>query len=409
MRLSISSDYRFVQTMDGAIWTEGPCHYRHWTRYLSVFDEINVIACVRQVDRPSESSLRSDGANVQFTAAPHYQGALGYARQVLAVRKRVREAIRGDDAVMINAPGQIGSCLMQVLSPRYSHPYGIQVLGDPYEVLAPGVVKHPLRPFLRWWLTRRLCYQAKHASAALYVTRAALQKRYPCPAAEFGVSDVDLESSAFRAPLRRAPESSNCQLISVGTMSQMYKGFDVLIEAISLLAKDIPQIHLTLVGDGKFRPQLETLAKRLGVSNRVKFRGQLSAGEEVRRALDAASLFVLPSRTEGLPRALIEAMARGLPCIATNVGGIPELLANNDLVQPGCVEGLAATLRRVIQSPARRREMARRNYSTALKYHAGRLTEKRQAFYRYLWEATFTARPRDSWSKPQTCLEHSPT
>lgn len=77
-----------------------------------------------------------------------------------------------------------------------------------------------------------------------------------------------------------------------------------------------------------------SFAGRLGVADRVTFVGTVPAGAAVRAHLDAADLVVVPSRTEGLPRALIEAMARGLPAVGTTVGGIPELLADVDLVPP---------------------------------------------------------------------------
>ena len=99
-------------------------------------------------------------------------------------------------------------------------------------------------------------------------------------------------------------------------------------------------VRLTLIGDGKFREPLESLAGELHVAERVTWLGQLPAGEAIRRELDEADLFVLPSRTEGLPRAVVEAMARGLPCIASRVGGIPELLADENLIAAGDVAAL---------------------------------------------------------------------
>src|SRR5439155_26719861 len=94
-------------------------------------------------------------------------------------------------------------------------------------------------------------------------------------------------------------------------------------------------VTLDIVGDGRFRPELDRLAAELGIREQVCFRGQLPAGEPVRARLDAADLFVLPSRSEGLPRAMVEAMARALPCIGSNVGGILELLAPEDLAPAG--------------------------------------------------------------------------
>src|SRR4029079_12805478 len=102
-------------------------------------------------------------------------------------------------------------------------------------------------------------------------------------------------------------------------------------------------VFLVVVGDGKYRAELERRAAAMNIRERVRFAGYLER-EEVTRELDAADVFVLPSRCEGLPRAVIEAMARGLPCIATNIGGIPELLEPRDLGTPGSVEMLSGAI-----------------------------------------------------------------
>jgi len=99
-------------------------------------------------------------------------------------------------------------------------------------------------------------------------------------------------------------------------------------------------------------------------------------------------LFVMPSRTEGLPRAMIEAMTRALPCIGTRVGGIPELLADEDLVNPGDVDGLAAKIKEVGTSPERLTAMSERNLRRAQEYRPEVLTRRRQEFYSFLRRST---------------------
>jgi glycosyltransferase involved in cell wall biosynthesis len=138
------------------------------------------------------------------------------------------------------------------------------------------------------------------------------------------------------------------------------------------------------VGDGKHRPELERRAAALGVSERVEFRGQLASGELVRQELDRADLFVLPSRQEGLPRAMIEAMARGLPCIGSTVGGIPELLPESDLVPPDDARRLAHTIRSVVTDPARLARMSERNLEKAREYAPERLARRRGHFYEHV-------------------------
>src|SRR5207247_3533876 len=115
-------------------------------------------------------------------------------------------------------------------------------------------------------------------------------------------------------------------------------------------------------------------------ASHVEFLGQLDR-EGVQRALDRADVFVLPSLTEGLPRALLEAMARGLPAVATTVGGIPELLPADWLVPPRNAVALARRLREVMATPpAALMAMAQKNQEVARAYHERVQMPIRRAF-----------------------------
>ncbi|MDQ2714020.1 MAG: glycosyltransferase [Chloroflexota bacterium] len=110
-----------------------------------------------------------------------------------------------------------------------------------------------------------------------------------------------------------------------------------------------PELHL--VGDGKFRGQLERMTTELGIEDSVKFLGQRG---DIITLLQGSWGFVLPSRWEGMPNALLEAMACGLPCIATCVSGSEDVIINGlngFLVQPEQPAELALALRRIIESP----------------------------------------------------------
>jgi glycosyltransferase involved in cell wall biosynthesis len=124
------------------------------------------------------------------------------------------------------------------------------------------------------------------------------------------------------------------------------------------------------------------------VADRVTLTGTLPAGDAVWRQLDAADLFVMPSRTEGLPKALIEAMARGLPAVGSAVGGIPELLAPEDLVPPDDVTALADAIRRLVTDPARMTAASARNLARAADFAETALAPRRDAFYRAVRAAT---------------------
>ena len=189
-------------------------------------------------------------------------------------------------------------------------------------------------------------------------------------------------------PHEPPPVDQPLKILTVGSLEQLYKAPDVLIRALARVRADGLNATLRFVGDGRHRAELEQLARDEGVSEVVEFAGRLPAGETVRAAYDQADLFVLPSRTEGLPRALIEAMARGLPCLGSDVGGFPELLDATERVTPGDVNALADAIASLARNPDRMRRLAQRNLDLARTYHADTLRARRKALYTALRDAT---------------------
>lgn len=114
-------------------------------------------------------------------------------------------------------------------------------------------------------------------------------------------------------------------VVTVGQLRPV-KGHDILLDAWPVILAAHPSARLIIIGDGPARHELERQAADLGVSRTVDFAGQLPP-ERVRDALGAARAFVLPSRSEAMPLALLEAMAAGVPAVATAVGGVPDILA----------------------------------------------------------------------------------
>jgi glycosyltransferase involved in cell wall biosynthesis len=388
MNLVVALDKRHESTPDGKVWTQGTLAYPFWRRYLDVFDHVRVVARVRRVATPTPGWVEADGPGVSFAPVTFYLGPWQYLRRRRRIRADVQEVVGPSDAVILRVSSTIAACLEPQLR-RSGRPYGVEVVCDPYDVFAPGAVVHPLRPFFRWWSPRQLRRQCAQACGALYVTDQALQRRYPCPTYATGVSDVELPQSAVVSKARSVDRQVRAtKLIMVGTLEQLYKAPDILIDSLAICTQDRLDLVLTMVGDGKERPGLEARARALGLGSRVHFLGQLPGGEAVRSELDRADLFVLPSRQEGLPRAMIEAMARALPCISSTVGGIPELLPPEDMVPPGNAEALAAKIREVVGDPARMAHMSARNLQKAGEYREEVLRGRRIAYYQYLRDRT---------------------
>jgi glycosyltransferase involved in cell wall biosynthesis len=177
------------------------------------------------------------------------------------------------------------------------------------------------------------------------------------PADEFpAYMDFD---SFLQEPPRPSPEKP--QAVFVGVLER-YKNLDGLAEAWPLVAARVPESRLRIVGSGTLRPVVERL---VGESDgRVVWDARLSQ-TEISTALDESTVLVLPSRSEGMGRVIVEAFCRARPVIGTRVGGIPDLVddgVNGLLVEPGDTAGLADALVRVLGD----RELAERLSGAAL-------------------------------------------
>jgi glycosyltransferase involved in cell wall biosynthesis len=402
MEVTVALDLRYSVTPDGSVWSQAPMARRFWERYLEVFETVRVVARGTRVERVPEDWHAVNSREIKFCAVPDYHGPWECLKRYPALRAAIRSAVPARGAVILRVGSQIASMMESVLLEK-NHPYALEVVGDPYEAFAPRCVEHPLRPFFRWHFSRQLRRQCRSAIAVAYVTRRTLQERYPTQSLSLSISDVDLPLDAVlshpvsthyssielnsedvlsgvRIPKQQGPY----RLVTVGSLEQRYKGTDVLIEAVSRCARRGLDLTAVIVGDGKYRRDLMAQAERAGIASRIEFPGQVTAGEAVRSFLDKADLFVLPSRTEGLPRALIEAMARGLPCIGSTVGGIPELLEPSEMVPVDDPAALAAAIEALLKNPSRMLDLSRRNLASVGEFSAAVLSERRRRFYRYL-------------------------
>ncbi len=389
MRLCLTCEERFFRTPDGRFWSAGPSSYSFTKRYLGAFAEVRVIARTKDVEEPKDGWTQADGEQVKFAPVPHYLGPAEYVRRIRQVSRAVRAGLGKEDALVMRVGSQIASSMSSEL--RSGRPFGLEVIGDPLNVFAKGSTQHPLRPVWRWWFTHLQRQQCARACAVCYVTGGYLQRLYPCSPAAFSISFLNMElgAEAFVEKARSfTPLPKPLRLITVGGLDQPYKGVDLLLEAVARNVARGRNLELAIVGGGAYKGELERKAESLGLSQRVRFLGSIGAGQPVRNELDRAHLFVLFSKTEGLPRAMIEAMARALPCIGSAVGGIPELLPADCLVPRGDAAGLAAKMEEMVSEPGRLERASAANLDRAKQYMDSVLDAKRNEFLDYLFRAT---------------------
>jgi colanic acid/amylovoran biosynthesis glycosyltransferase len=141
------------------------------------------------------------------------------------------------------------------------------------------------------------------------------------------------------------------RLVAIGRLAEQ-KGFPLLIEAVSLVAADLPVLHVTIIGEGPFRPILEEQIARAGLAGQITLAGWQDEAS-VRDHLARAQCLVLPSFAEGLPVVVMEAFAAGRPVIASAIMGVPELVSRETgwLVPAGDPEALATAIRAFAATP----------------------------------------------------------
>jgi glycosyltransferase involved in cell wall biosynthesis len=200
---------------------------------------------------------------------------------------------------------------------------------------------------------------------------------------------MELNESWFvQSPRQFHPLPNRFRIVTVGGLDQPYKGVDLLIRAVSDCVAEGLDLELSVVGGGRYLEKLRCEAGARRISNRTTFHGAVGAGRPVRDQLDQSHLFILFSKTEGLPRAMIEAMGRSLPCIGSDVGGIPELLQPDWIVRRGDAGALTDKIKQMLSSSALMENASAFNLKRAKEYGDSVLDKKRHEFLDHLLERT---------------------
>lgn len=397
-RLMVVLEARFLRTGDDHHYAGSNYDYGFWEGYLEVFDRLTVVARSERVEAIPSGWLRADGPGVTFCCLPAYRGPLGFLRSNKEIRRALGPCLAEINSIVFRGYGIIAWLVDRMLRERHqSFPTGLEVVGDPRAALRFSSVRSPAAPFARLLFVDLLRRRCRTAQAVAYVTESALQRSYPPGPTTFttSYSDVTLPPTYYASAdelghrLARVgggePEGTvprHNRLLFVGSLAARYKGLADLLQALRILRDQGFPFLLDVLGEGRERPAMQRLAESLGLRT-VTFRGAVPHAE-VRAALLRADLMVLPSHTEGLPRAALEAMAVGCPILATEVGGVPEILRQEDLVPPRNPQVLARRIAELLANPAQMREAVLRNQRRALDFAPTTLQARRRSFLSHL-------------------------
>lgn len=325
-----------------------------WRPFRELFSRVVLYARVTPGVVSNEGYLVG-GAVKDVVPLPYYDGAVSFLRRKRVIA-RFLEAEIDDPGVVYGlwAPSAIAE-LVAKLTKRIGARLFVRLIGDSVAV-AQSIAPVGLRSILARRADRTTRAVVATADAVAYVTLQALQQRYPAGpgAMTLARTNLRLGNRALDATPKAYAEvaaGARVSIIAVGSQQQNYKGHDLLISAVKVLRERGYGVDLTLVGDGRLHQALTRQAHDSGVGD-VSFIRRIGTSDEVMSTLKQHDIFVMPSRTEGMPKALLEAMLSGVFSIGSDVGGIPEVLDPDCVFAPDSVSALVNKLERFLKEPA---------------------------------------------------------
>ena len=352
-----------------------------WDRYLNHFDSVTVIARgVKHTDK-DHSLVKSSKQNVFFKLLFEVKGGKDYYLKSKLIKKHIKKNILKHDFIIIRMPSALGKIAAD-LCKKLNISYSVEVVGcvwDSYWNYG-GLLPKLIAPY-NFFKTKNII---KASQSAIYVTKYFLQKRYPVTVLNSYASNVEINAVNSEVLSNRLIKYENIKSFKIGiggSFNVKYKGQKELIDALVLASKDIPDFTVEMIGPGNYN-WLEKYSNQVGLDSKIFFLGRLPGTKGVLKWLDSIDIYIHPSKQEGLPRTVIEAMSIGCPVLASSVAGIPELLNKEFLHKPGNSKELSKHIVKYFNNLASLKSMAETNFIKAQDYTSEKLSQRRNVFWK---------------------------
>lgn len=391
MKLLFVHSTKIKEDKKGNLYTGGSYNQEVWNRYLSINNDFSIIArkerTLYEVEVAEKQFNYLDNKKIRFVEIPSDVSSIR-AYFDISNRKEIKKIIKGEvsksDNIIVRLPSSYGNIAIKYAR-ELNKPYLVEVVGCAWDSLWNHSYKGKILAFSSYMAMKKSVVDAPFA---VYVSKEFLQRRYPSKGNTLGCSDVSLASldeSVLEHRINKINQMLEDKPVVIGTAAAVnvrYKGQEYVIKAISQLNREGFNFEYHLAGGGD-DSALKSVAQKYNVSDKVKFLGTLPH-KEVFGYLDNLDIYIQPSKLEGLPRALIEAMSRGCPSLGSKTGGIPELLNQDFIFDVGSVDKICELLRKMDKSIILKE--AKRSFEKAKEYDKYLLDKKREAFYRKFME-----------------------
>ena len=358
-----------------------------YLRYLRVFEELRIAN--RVIDEPvlKNGRILVDDPRIEIHPIPVFHGPVEYAKTYFDVGRAMKNTVVGCDAAILRLPSTTAQRISnQVI--KSGIPYATEVVFDAND--GADTARNFYEKVLWKIIDRKMRRICLNADGVACVTEKYLQRRYFSMKPDHFVSNystLNLDKSFYTSP-RKYPKKDVLTIAHVDLQIGLYsrKGTDVVIRALAKLKKEKNIIiNMKIAGDDwdNSTEKILNYAKELGIDGQVSCVGLLGR-TDLSAYLDDADLFVLPTKAEGLPRVIIEAIAKGLPTITTPASGNPELISAEYLVPFYDVDTYAKKIERLVSDRGEYERISQINYEHSLQYEGSILQGRRDEFYRKL-------------------------
>lgn len=354
-----------------------------YQRYLRVFDELRIAN--RVIDEPElkKGRVLLDDPRIEIHPLPIFHGPVEYAKTYFSVGRAMNNAVLGCDAAILRLPSTVAQRISKQVI-KAGIPYATEIVFDACD--GADTANNLFGKVLWRIIDRQMRSTCAKADGVACVTEKYLQRRYFSKKPNHFVnnySTLNLDKSFFTSP-RQFPNKEILTIAHVDLQIGLHgrKGTDFVIQALEKLKQKGVIVNASFAGDDWHHETENILqyAEEHHVGKQVKCPGFLNR-KELEEFLEAADLFVLPTKAEGLPRVIIEAIAKGLPTITSPASGNPELIPQEYLVEPCNVDRLAERIERLVTNKNAYVEASKTNFDHSLQYEASILQSRRDTFY----------------------------
>lgn len=383
--LFVSMSARIIMDKTGKLYLNSHMNRKTIKRYADICDEFRMILrdsnirCSEEEAQSKYDLFPKDLAKLEVCFNPYSPKTnLVNLKEYKKMETVFDENIKWADRVIIASAVGIYSEKAIKYCKKYQKKYMLLVGGFAYET----DWNHGLDGKLVAWRNEQKCKKnISEAPYGLYVTQEALQKRYPCAGKTIGCSDVEITDLNPNILKRRFEKITSKKMpLVLGTAANIddkQKGHRNVIKAIFALKRKGYRFEYHLLGNGSGK-ELMAYAEKYNVADQVKLDGSMPHSE-VYGWLDGIDIYVQPSFSEGLCRAVVEAMSRACPVVCTDVGGNSELCPQEFLTKAGDACSIAEVLEKLISVNVRMKQ-AETSFKKVHEYYCETLDKKRLQF-----------------------------